>query len=84
MRSDEYRWFFEEMLRWEDTDPALLLGQYYLGHLLDTGDSAAAVKLMSRCYLENPRFRPLPEDRPRALELAREQDRDDLVKHLDT
>lgn len=84
LRSDEYHWFFEEMLRWEDTDPALMLGQYYLSHLLDMGDRATALKLMSRCYLENPRFRPLPEDRPRSLELVREQGRDDLIKRLDT
>ena len=65
-----WAWFFEQMLRWEIKDPALLFGQQYLGRLLDDGDDIAAVKLMLRCRLENEAFRPLAEDRERALEAA--------------
>lgn len=80
--TDDYRWFFEEMLRWEDSDPALFFAQRYLHYLLDINEQQMALKLLSRCQLESPRWRPLPEDRDRALELAQAHGRDDLVGRL--
>lgn len=80
--TDDFRWFFEEMLCWEDSDPALFFAQRYLHHLLEVDEHVQALKLLSRCLLANPRFRPLPEDRGRAIELAETYEREDLIKHL--
>ncbi len=80
--ADDYRWFFEGMLRWEETDPALVFAQRYLSYLLDAGEQVMALKLLSRCTLEDPRFRPRPEDRARMRELAQAYGRDDLGKML--
>lgn len=81
-RADDYRWFFEEMLRWEQTDPALYFGQRYLSFLLEANEQVAALKLISRCLVENPRFKPLPNDRDRAAAIAAAHGRDDLVAEL--
>jgi hypothetical protein len=63
-------WFLDQMLRWEDTYPALLLAQQYLGRLLEHNDRVAAVKLMLRCRLVNADFRPLTADLPAAIAAA--------------
>ena len=80
--ADDYRWFFEEMLRWEETDPALFFAQRYLGFLLDANEQVMAIKLMSRCLMENPRFRPLQEDRERATAIAAAHGRNDLLRQM--
>lgn len=80
--ADDYRWFFEEMLRWEEREPALFFAQRYLSYLLSADDRHRALKVLSRCMLENPRFRPLPDIRDRIRELAHAQGRDDLAKLL--
>ncbi len=41
-----------------------------------------ALKLVSRCLLENPEFRPLAEDRERVIELARQANHDELIRQL--
>lgn len=64
--ADSWPWFLDHMLRWEDTAPALQYAQRYLKQLLVNGDHIAAVKLMLRCRLTDPLFRPQAED----LELA--------------
>lgn len=75
-------WFFEQMLGWDDTDPALMLAQQYLGRLLGSGQQVAAVKLMLRCRLVNDAFRPLPEDRDAAFAAALACQHDELVSLL--
>ena len=77
-----WRWFFEQMLRWEVTDAALLFGQQYLGRLLGSGDQVAAVKLIARCRLENEAFRPLPDDREPARQAAEQCGNADLARTL--
>lgn len=67
---EAWPWFLEQMLRWEDSYPALLLAQQYLGRLLEAGDPVRAVKLMLRCRLVDPSFRPLGADLPRAIAAA--------------
>ena len=67
---DAWRWYFEQMLKWEDNYPGLLLAQQYLGRLLALGDDVSAVKLMLRCRLIDPTFRPLSGDLPRAIAAA--------------
>lgn len=80
---DAWRWYLEEMLRWESKDGALMLGQLYLHRLLEQARDVEAVKLVSRCLLEDPRFRPLPGDRDATRELADRLQRADLVRAMD-
>jgi len=67
---DAWPWYFEQMLRWEDPYPGLLLAQQYLGRLLEAGDRVGAVKLMLRCRLADESFRPLRADLPQAIAAA--------------
>lgn len=75
-------WFFEQMLRWDDTYPALLLAQQYLGRLLEHNDKVGAVKLMMRCRLANEGFRPLSADLPAAISAAEACRNDELLAAL--
>ncbi|MGI9220817.1 MAG: hypothetical protein ACR2QS_07260 [Woeseiaceae bacterium] len=62
-----WAWFFDQMLRWENPEAGLAFAQLYVHELLRYGENVKAVKLMMRCRLINPAFRPLPDD----IELAR-------------
>jgi len=75
-------WFLDQMLRWEDTYPALLLAQQYVGRLLEHNDKIGAVKLMLRCRLVNEEFRPLSADLPAAISAAEACRNDDLARVL--
>jgi hypothetical protein len=75
-------WFLDQMLLWNDTYPGLLLAQQYLGRLLAHGNQVAAVKLMLRCRMLNPRFRPLSPDIPAAIAAAKACNNDDLLGAL--
>ena len=77
-----WQWFFEEMLRWEDSYPALLLAQQYLGRLLELDRPVEAVKLMMRCRLISDAFRPLSADLPRAISAARSCGNSELAAAL--
>lgn len=77
-----YRWYFEELLKWEPPDGALLLAQINLTRLLDEKRDVEVVKLISRCLIENAGFRPLPGDVGGALEAVARLGRDDLAKTL--
>jgi len=79
---DAWPWFLEQMLRWEDTYPALLLAQQYLGRLLELNDKVGAVKLMMRCRLVNVEFRPLSADLPAAIAAAEFCRNDELLEVL--
>jgi len=78
----DYRWFFSEMLAWEKKDDALFFAQRYLTYLLDVEADTESLKLIARCRLENERFRPLPTDRERALQVAQRLRHNELVKVL--
>lgn len=75
-------WFLEQLLRWEDTYPALLLAQQYLGRLLQHNDKVGAVKLMLRCRLVNAEFRPLTADLPAAMVAAEACKNNELLQAL--
>jgi hypothetical protein len=77
-----WQWFFDQMMRWEIKDPALVFGQQYLGWLLRNGDHVAAVKVMLRCRMENEAFQPLAEDKPLALEAAERCQHEELINLL--
>lgn len=76
------RWYFERMLQWESKACALLFAQEYLGWLLAQERDVDALKLLTRCFLVDPAFRPLPDDRDAAVEVARRFHRDDLLRNL--
>jgi len=78
----EYRWFLDQMFEWESKDHALFFAQRYLSFLLDTDQAVEAMKLIARCRLENARFRPLAEDRERALAVAQRMQNDEMVQAL--
>jgi hypothetical protein len=77
-----YRWFFEQMLKWESKDAALFFAQKYLSMLLAEQRDIDALKLISRCRLEDARFKPLPEDRHEAFAAAERQHHDELCEYL--
>ena len=79
---EAWRFYFEQMLRWEDAYPGLLLAQQYLGRLLEFGDQVGAVKLMLRCRLADDSFRPLGADLPRAIAAAEACRNDELAAAL--
>jgi hypothetical protein len=75
-------WFQQQMLQWEDDLAGLLFAQQYLGRLLEMGDQVAAVKLMLRCRLVDPAFRPLGPDLPRAIAAAEACNNRELAEGL--
>lgn len=75
-------WFFNEMMRWETKEPALFFGQECLSHFLHHELDAQALKLMSRCIHEEPRWKPGRDDREHAIELAERYGREDLLKSI--
>lgn len=77
-----WEWFFEQMLRWENSHPALLFAQTYLSRLLYANDRTAAVKIIMRCRLIDAAFNPLPEDRELAREAAESCQNQDLARTL--
>ncbi len=79
---EAWQWFFDEMLKWENKNPALFFAQEYLGQLLDWGHEQEAIKLVSRCLHENERWRPIEENRNHINELLIHYGRDDLQKQL--
>jgi hypothetical protein len=79
---EAWRWYLQQMLDWQDSYPALLLAQQYLGRLLACGDQVAAVKLMLRCRLVDATFRPLTADLEQAIAAAEACDNRELVEEL--
>jgi len=77
-----WQWFFDQMMRWEIKEPALLFAQAYLGRLLQDGDYEAAVKVIVRCRYVSDAFLPRPEDRALALEAAEHCGNEELIKIL--
>lgn len=75
-------WFFNTMMKWESKGPALFYAQTYIAHLLHHDENIKALKLVSVCLHENPRWKPKAEDRQHVLELAEKYHRDDLLASL--
>ena len=78
-----WRWFFDRMLRWEDSQPAMLFAQRYLHDHLRHGEQVAAVKLMLRCRLVDERFRPHDDDLAAALAACEACDNNELAAILE-
>ena len=77
-----WSWFFDQMMRWEIKEPALVFAQTFLGRLLRDGDYLAAVKVMTRCCHVNESWLPLPDDRALALKAAEHCGNAELAKVL--
>jgi len=75
-------WYFDRMLRWHDNNAGLAFAQHYVHYLLRHGDHVQAVKVMLRCQLINPAFKPLAEDLPQAIAAAEDCRNHELVASL--
>jgi len=75
-------WFFNEMMRWENKEAALFFGQECFGHYLHHDQDTLALKLASQCIHVDPLWRPGPDDRQHAIELAERYGREDLLGSL--
>lgn len=80
--ADSWPWFLDHMLRWENTVPALQYAQRYLRQLLVSGECISAVKLMLRCQLIDPSFRPQAEDLALAIAAAEQCGNQELASVL--
>ncbi len=76
---DAWPWFFERMLGWDNSYPALKLAQDYFDVLLAAGEYPAAMKLVLRCRHASEAFRPHRASLPRAIEAAEAAGNDDLA-----
>ena len=77
-----WAWFFENMLRWENPEAAFAFAQRYLHELLSYGENVKAVKVMMRCRMVNPAFKPLIEDLELAAAAAEECHNEELANFL--
>ena len=77
-----WAWFLEQMLAWENPEPAQVYAQTYLSRLLQDRHYTAAVKLMMRCRLLNDAFGPRSEDREIAIAAAQHCGNEELVRQL--
>jgi hypothetical protein len=77
-----WSWFFDQMMRWEIKEPALVFAQAFLSRLLHDGDYLAAVKVMTRCRHVSESWLPLPDDRALALEAAEHYGNEELLRSL--
>lgn len=77
-----WAWFFDNMLRWENPEAALAFAQHYVHELLHCGENVKAVKVMLRCRMINPAFRPLQDDVELAIHAAEQCHNDELANFL--
>ncbi|MEM7432037.1 MAG: hypothetical protein AAF351_08865 [Pseudomonadota bacterium] len=79
---DAWRYYQDQMLRWENTYPALLFAQQYLHRLLAFDDALSALKLITRARHANEDFKPLSADIPKALAFAEAAGNRELADYL--
>jgi hypothetical protein len=77
-----WAWFFKNMLRWENPEAALAFAQQYVHELLRYGENVKAVKIMMRCRMVNPAFKPLRDDIELAAAAAEQCHNDELASFL--
>ncbi|MBT8067525.1 MAG: hypothetical protein KJO09_09810 [Gammaproteobacteria bacterium] len=75
-------WYFERMLTWDNTLPALFFAQHNVRDHLQHGEQVPAVKLIMRCRLIDAQFRPFPEDLEAAILAAEASDNPALAADL--
>ena len=77
-----WAWFLHNMLRWANPEAALVFAQQYVHELLRYGENVKAVKIMMRCRMVNPAFKPLFEDLNLAAAAAEECHNEELASFL--
>ncbi|MEL7185234.1 MAG: hypothetical protein AAFN50_02220 [Pseudomonadota bacterium] len=77
-----WRWYFERMLKWDDSIHALFFAQHYIRDMLRHGETIPAIKLTMRCHMLDEQFRPFPEDIPTLIEVAEDTGNVDLASVL--
>lgn len=75
-------WYFERMLTWDNTMPALFFAQHTVHDHLQHGEQVPAVKLIMRCRLIDEQFRPFAEDIDAAIRAADACDNPALAAEL--
>ena len=65
-----WAWYFERMLGWEQQQHALFFAQHYIHDMFAYGEFTPALKVIMRCRLVDPQFKPSHEDLPAAIEAA--------------
>lgn len=79
---EAHQWFFDEMLKWGNKEPAYFYAQEYVHRLLAWQMDDEALNLIERCLHVNGRWRPLPEDKGKVNDLAQRHGREDLIALL--
>ena len=69
-------------MRWESKDAALFYAQPCLSHFLHHDEDRRALKLISSCLHQDPRWKPSVADRQHAVDLAERHGREDLARLL--
>lgn len=80
----DYRWFFTEMLRWDDNYAALLVGQQFISLLLADGEEQEACKMIARCRYMDAAFRLLDVDKKVVMRIAERRGDTELLEWLST
>ena len=66
--SDEaWGWYFENMLKWENSFPAMKFAQLYLSYLIGEQRTVDVAKITMRCRIIDDRFKPKTEDLPAVI-----------------
>ena len=61
-RLDLYRWLFDSTWNWEDRTHALNIGRTYIGRLLKSGDTQAALEVYRKCRQVSSTIEIAPAD----------------------
>lgn len=75
-------WFYFQMQAWDLGDVPLFYAQGLIARLLDRGDDAAALKVLTSCLHRNENFRPRPEDRQRLSGAAEQAGNGEISRAL--
>ena len=67
---EAWRWYFENMLKWEESHHSLFFAQHYIRDMLAHDEDVPALKLVMRCRMMNEQFKPFTGDLPRLIQAA--------------
>lgn len=65
-----WAWYFDRMFGWEQQQHALFFAQHYIHDMLAHGERISALKVILRCRMIDPQFKPSREDLPAAIQAA--------------
>ncbi len=79
---DAWQWYFEQMLKWENSFPAMKFAQLYITYLLSVGEQTQVIKLVMRCRMIDERFKPASENIPEVVALLERYDQPELARAI--